>query len=282
MVTPPLVFTTDFGLSDHYVGVMKGVALTINPDARLIDLTHQISPQDVAQGSFLLGLSYSFFPKDAIHVAVVDPFVGTDRRPILIDTPWGRFVAPDNGLISGVLNRYIDNPPSSSEIINIPLGIKAVHISNPEYWNHPVSQTFHGRDIFTPVATHLSLGVDLEDIGETIDSLFYLPMAEPDLKGTMITGHIIYQDIYGNLVSNISAQHLADGTQIEIEIEGRRIIGLSRTFNDSTHRNNSGLIALIGSHGYLEIAVPNGHAGKELRLPTPEGVPVVVDFSRHS
>ena len=103
MPTPHLVFTTDFGLSDPYAGVMKGVALTINPFARLLDLTHQISPQNVAQGSFLLGLNYRFFPRDAIHVAVVDPFVGTARRPVLIATPWGRFVAPDNGLLSGCL-----------------------------------------------------------------------------------------------------------------------------------------------------------------------------------
>ena len=109
-----LVFTTDFGLCDPYAGVMKGVALTINPTASLIDLTHQISPQNVAQGSFLLGLNHRFFPRDAIHVVVVDPFVGTDRRPVLISTPWGRFVAPDNGLLSGVLNLYLDTPPLST------------------------------------------------------------------------------------------------------------------------------------------------------------------------
>ena len=276
MPTAPLVFTTDFGLSDPYAGVMKGVALTINPNARLIDLTHQISPQNVVQGSFLLGLNHSYFPKNAIHVAVVDPFVGTDRRPVLVDTPWGRFVAPDNGLLSGVLDSYIDNRPSDAAVIKIPLGIKAVHISNPQYWNHPVSQTFHGRDIFTPVAAHLSLGVEPKDIGETIDDLFYLPMTQPNLNDKMITGQIIYQDVYGNLVSNISAGHLPDGTQIEIEIEGRRILGLSETFNDPKHGNNAKLVALIGSHGYLEIAVPNGHAGALLRIRHPEGVPVIV------
>ena len=276
MPTPHLVFTTDFGLSDPYAGVMKGVALTINPLALLFDLTHQISPQNVAQGSFLLGLNHRFFPRDAIHVAVVDPFVGTARRPVLIATPWGRFVAPDNGLLSGVLSDYLEAPPMSPGLIEIPPEITAVHLSKSEYWHHPVSQTFHGRDIFTPVAAHLSLGIAPETMGDSIDNLFYLPMARPTLQEGFITGQVIYQDVYGNLISNIAAQHLQDGKPIEVQIEGQRISGLSRTFNDPQHGSDARLVALIGSHGYLEVAVPNGNAATLLEIAQPEGVPVVV------
>jgi len=276
MSTPPLVFTTDFGLSDPYAGVMKGVALTINPNVNLIDLTHEISPQNVAQGSFLLGLNYRFFPEDAIHVAVVDPFVGTARRPVLLSTPWGRFVAPDNGLVSGVLNGYLESPPLTAGLVRTPAEITAIHLTNPDYWRHPVSQTFHGRDIFTPVAAHLSLGVVPDAMGDTIDNLFYLPMTQPSQQDSVITGQVIYQDVYGNLVSNISAQHLPAGQPVEVRIEGQRISGLSRTFNDPRHGSDTGLIALIGSHGYLEVAVPNGNAAALLEVVRAEGVQVVV------
>ena len=271
-----LVFTTDFGLCDPYAGVMKGVALTINPTASLIDLTHQISPQNVAQGSFLLGLNHRFFPRDAIHVVVVDPFVGTDRRPVLISTPWGRFVAPDNGLLSGVLNLYLDTPPLSTGLVRTPLEITAVHLTNSEYWHHPVSQTFHGRDIFTPVAAHLSLGVSPEAMGDIINSLFYVPMAQPEMREGVIKGRVIYQDVYGNLISNISSDYLPENRRIEVRIEDQRISGLSRTFNDPNHGSDSKLIALIGSHGYLEVAVPNGNAAALLGITQSEVVQVVV------
>jgi len=275
MPTPPLVFTTDFGLSDPYAGVMKGVALSINPDAHLIDHTHQISPQNVAQGSFLLGLNHRFFPEDAIHVAVVDPGVGTARRPVLLTTPWGRFVGPDNGLLSGVLKRYLDSPPSTSGLAKTPPEITAVHLTNREYWRQPLSQTFHGRDIFTPVAAHLSSGIAPEAFGDTLDDLFYLPMSLPRQQEGVITGQVIYQDAYGNLVTNIPARSLPASSQIEVRIEDQRISGLSRTFNDPRH-GEARLIALVGSHGYLEVAVPNGSAARLLEIDQAWGVQVVV------
>ena len=200
MTSQIVVFTTDFGLSDAYAGVMKGVALSINPNLRLIDLTHQILPQNVAQGSFLLGINHRFFTDDAIHVAVVDPGVGTDRRPVLLSTPCGMFVAPDNGLLSGVITGYLDSVPTGAGHVDLPPELSAVHLTNPEYWNHPVSQTFHGRDIFTPVAAHLSMGVPPEDLGEPIDSLYYLPMPQPFSQDGGVTGRVIYQDVYGNLL----------------------------------------------------------------------------------
>ena len=274
MTSPSVVFTTDFGLSDTYAGVIKGVALTINPDLRLIDLTHQISPQNVAQGSFLLGLNHRYFPKDAIHVAVVDPGVGTDRRPVLLSTPWGRYVAPDNGLLSCVIGGYLESEPEASGAVDLPSELSAVHLTNPDYWRHPVSHTFHGRDIFTPVAAHLSLGVTPEELGEAADSLFYLPMPKPTNHDGTITGQVIYLDTYGNLVTNIPAEALPPAESIEVRIKNRTITGLSRTFNDNTYSNDDGLIILTASHGYLEVALANGNAA--VLLSTGEGEVVQV------
>ena len=275
MTSPIVVFTTDFGLSDAYAGVMKGVALRINPNLRLIDLTHQILPQNVAQGSFLLGINHLFFPDDAIHVAVVDPGVGTDRRPVLLTTPCGTFVSPDNGLLSGVVDRYLEAVPESTGPVALPSELSAVHLTNPAYWRHPVSHTFHGRDIFTPVAAHLSLGVAPRDMGEPIDHLYYLPLPQPVSQGDAITGQVIYQDVYGNLVTNIPADNLPDVELVDVRIKGRSIVGLSRTFNDSRHVGEDGLIALAGSHGYLEVALPNGSAADSLAGSEGETVTVV-------
>jgi S-adenosylmethionine hydrolase len=275
MASPIVVFTTDFGLSDAYAGVMKGVALSINPDLRLIDLTHQILPQNIAQGSFLLGINHRFFPHDAIHVAVVDPGVGTDRRPVLLSTPCGTFAAPDNGLLSGVITGYLGPVPTIAGPVALPTELSAVHLTNPAYWRHPVSHTFHGRDIFTPVAAHLSLGVAPEDLGEPIDSLHYLPMPQPVSQGGAITGQVVYQDVYGNLVTNIPADSLPSDEFLEVRIMGRSIVGLSRTFNDDAHVGENGLIALLGSHGYLEVALPNGSAAELLSVGEGEAVGVV-------
>ena len=273
---PPLVFTTDFGLADAYAGVMKGVALSINPGLRLIDLTHQIAPQNVAQGAFVLGSSYRYFPADAIHVAVVDPGVGTDRRPVLLLTPHGSFVAPDNGLLSRVLAEYLPDPPAAPGLAPLPPAVSAFHLDNPDYWRHPVSATFHGRDIFAPVAAHRSLGVAPETLGRPIDELVWQPAPQPRADSETVRGEIVYCDVYGNLISNIAA-HLVENRRIgEIRIRGRVISRLSRTFLDPDAAPGQPA-ALIGSHGYLEIAVPNGNAAAI--LPAAPGEPLTVAFA---
>ncbi len=280
MSSPLLVFTTDFGLADAYAGVMKGVALTINPDLRLIDLTHQVLPQNIVQGSFILGINHQFFPKDTIHVAVVDPGVGTDRRPVLLSTPWGRFVSPDNGLLSGVVAGYLKSPPAVAGAVNLPPELTAVHLTNPQYWRRPVSNTFHGRDIFTPVAAHLSQGVPAADMGEAIDSLFYLPMLQHVEQHGKISGQVVYRDVYGNLVTNIPADALPACDAVMVRIKDQNIEGLSRSFNSSEDNNADShggpkLIALVGSHGYLEVAVPNGSAAALLEADEGETVEVL-------
>ena len=252
---------------------MKGVALTINPDLRFIDLSHQILPQNIAQGSFLLGINHRFFPKNTIHVTVVDPGVGTDRRPILLTTPCGRFVAPDNGLLSGVIASYLDFVPTNPGQINLPETLSAFHLTNPEYWRHPVSQTFHGRDIFTPAAAHLSLGVAFESLGQPIDSLYYLPIPQVTNTGGKISGQVIYTDVYGNLVTNIAAADIKPwGTAVNIRLGSHALAGLSRTYGDVAE---DAPLALIGSVDLLEISVNGGSAAQRFGLDRRD--PIIVE-----
>lgn len=281
-----LVFTTDFGLSDPYAGVMRGVALAINPAARCVDLTHQIAPQNIAQGCFILGVSFRYFPADAIHIAVVDPGVGTARRPLLLDTPHGRFVGPDNGLFSDVLAGFMDgggtvnppgggpggsglpgfpigraSPPGPGES-GLPPGVSAWQLTNPAYWRHPVSRTFHGRDIFASTAAHLSLGVAPADMGEPVDRVVWRPTPRPEIRPWAVAGQVVYRDSYGNLITNIPAAALPEGRAVQVYIAKRMIAGLSRTFGDSAP--GQPLIALVGSLGFLEVAAPNASAAAYL------------------
>ena len=281
MNAPLLVFTTDFGLADPYAGVMKGVVLSINPAARFIDLTHQISPQDILHGSFLLGVSYRYFPVDAIHIVVVDPGVGTSRRPVLLRTPHGSFVAPDNGVLSQVLARYTDNMPGQPGAVAVPAGLSAYHLTNEDYWRHPVSATFHGRDVFAPVAAHLSLGARPQDLGEPVDELVWRPIPEPHATVGGIDGVVLFQDVYGNLTTNIRGDALAGWGEVSVTIKGEHIPGLSRTFYDPAARPGPrGLVALIGSHGYLEVVRPGGNAAETLAAEV--GAAAVVTFPAHA
>ena len=272
MDAPLLVFTTDFGTADPYAGIMRGVVLGINPRARLMDLTHQISPQNIAQASFVLGNSYRYFPPEAIHVVVVDPGVGTGRRPVLVSTPHGRFVGPDNGVLSQVLSGLMDDAPGAPGTASLPAEVTAVHLTNSAFWRLPVSHTFHGRDIFAPVAAHLSLGVLPNEMGESIDSLAWLPMPKPTVVASGIEGEIVYEDWYGNLVSNIPQDLLAGPSFTRVHIKQRRVDGLCRTFGDAPPGQE--LIALIDSHGFLEVAVPNGSAAGLLGVKAGERIVV--------
>ena len=272
----PIVLTTDFGLADAFVGVMKGVILSINPQAALIDLTHAIPPQDVRQASFILGVNYPYFPDGTIHVAVVDPGVGTDRRAVLLVTPTARFLAPDNGLLSQVLKDYLPQPAPAPGWAPAPEGLAAFELTNPDYQRHPVSNTFHGRDVFAPAAAYLSLGLPPEQLGRPVDRLVWLPAPQPIRTGATVAGEVLYADWFGNLITNITPTHLAglalaagnpgDPGSLVVEVGGRRIAGLSRTFQDVVAPQPDGLplAALVGSNGYLEIAVSNGSAAAAL------------------
>jgi S-adenosylmethionine hydrolase len=270
----PIVLTTDFGLADPYAGVMKGVVLGINPGATLVDLTHLIQPQNVRQAAFVLGASYRFFPTGSIHVAVVDPGVGTKRKALLLVTPLASFLAPDNGILSYVVNDYLDQPPKQGDRVTLPPPLAAYSLDNPRYWLHPVSRTFHGRDIFAPVAAHLSLGVTPEVLGRPVKELVWLAAPQPETRGNVTHGEVVYADHFGNLVTNIPAGALDKEGEIRIEVKGRRIAGLVQTFGQEESGPAGALLVLAGSHGYLEVAVRDGSAA--LTLGAGVGEPVRV------
>ncbi|HEU0022438.1 MAG TPA: SAM-dependent chlorinase/fluorinase [Dehalococcoidia bacterium] len=281
-VHPPIVLTTDFGQSDSYVGVMKGVISSINPRASVIDLTHLVQPQNVQQAAFILGTSHNFFPKDSIHVVVVDPGVGTDRKAVLLVTPTARFLAPDNGVLSYVVAEHCDPGLEAAGVVPVPLQCAAYRLTNPDYWLHPVSNTFHGRDLFAPAAAHLSLGVRPGLMGELLSELVWRPPPKPTSEGNRITGEVIYADHFGNLITNIRQSNIRQSllggpARVTVEITGHRIDGLSRTFHDNSESTSVGPLALLGSNGYLEIAIPDGSAQELLGVRAGETVLVILD-----
>lgn len=266
MRRPVITLTTDFGVQDHYVGAMKGVILSRCPEANVIDISHEIAPQAVAQGAYVLAAAVAYFPPYAIHLAVVDPGVGSDRRPIALSTPTGVFVAPDNGILTRVLaaqgakavpdaapNRAADAPPS----VQVPDGCRAVVLDNPSLWLPQVSHTFHGRDIFAPVAAALARGADLPQVGSEIDSVNILPSPKPRI-GYATRGVIIHIDRYGNLITDIPAADLP--ATARVSIAGRRIEGISQSYSERPGQ----LLAISGSQGTLEVAIGNGSAAVAL------------------
>ena len=268
MPTPIITLTTDFGAGGWFTGAMKGVVLGINPDVTLIDISHSVPPQDIAHGAFALGAAYRHFPPGSVHVAVVGPGVGTSRRPLLLVTSKGYFVAPDNGLLTYVLlDHGLDLRAGADStdflaplVVEPPEGCSAYGLTKQEYWRHPVSDTFHGRDIFAPIAAHLSLGMSPRELGEPVQQMTVLNVRPPVHDQRTLGGFVIFVDPFGNLVSNIPSP-LLGGDNVRVEVGNAVIHGLSRTFADS-----DGMLALAGSHGYLEIAERNGNAARRLNL----------------
>jgi S-adenosylmethionine hydrolase len=246
-----ITLTTDFGLSDGFVGAMKGVILGINPQAIIVDITHDIAPQNIAQGAFLLAHAVQYFPARAIHVVVVDPGVGSARRAIALQIGETIFAAPDNGVLSYALR-------------NTQHATRAVHLNKSQYWLPRVSHTFHGRDIFAPVAAHLSLGVPLDALGEPIDDWVRLALPEPTQRADgAIVGAVVHVDRFGNVVTNISEEMLAamDRARVIVSIAGRTLHGVKETYADAARGE---LIALISSSWHLEIAAREGNGAQEL------------------
>lgn len=274
---PIITLTTDFGTRDHYVGAVKGVMLGICPSAVLVDISHDVPCQDVAHGSMVIGNAHGSFPPETVHLCVVDPGVGTDRRAVALITPRGSFVAPDNGILTRVIAALPGGPVEGmgGGAAPVPEGCRAYELSEPRFWRHPVSDTFHGRDVFGPVAAHLAAGTDPSELGSPVDRLTVIPEAEPGEHAGSITGSVIYVDTYGNLVTNVPAGSVA-GRGLVVSVAGRRIEGPVRTFADG-----QGLIVLVGSFGYVEIALNGGSAARELGVgvgarvtitPEPEGL----------
>jgi S-adenosylmethionine hydrolase len=247
-----ITLLTDFGTKDHYVASMKGVILSINPRCLLIDITHQVSPHDIREGAFILANAYSHFPKGTIHLAVVDPGVGGTRRPLLLVTQNYFFVGPDNGLFT-----MISWKESVDEIIAL---------DNRKYHLSKVSTTFHGRDIFAPVAAHLSMGVKPDALGHKIDALSRLGFEGPFVKEGRLLGEILHVDTFGSLVSNIAEGRFFQfirGRPFVIRAGRKTIRGLKKGYWEGKKDEP---VALFGSGGLLEISVREGNAQKVLKM----------------
>lgn len=280
-----ITLTTDFGLIDGYVGMMKGVIQGICPGAVVIDLTHDIPPQDILSAAFLLHVSHPYFPKGTVHVAVVDPGVGTERRAIALRTSDAFFVAPDNGLLS-----FIIEGENVEEVVNL---------DNPRYRLPKVSATFHGRDIFAPAGAYLARGVPLRELGHPLDveDLVTFPVPKARRDGDGITAQILYVDRFGNLTINLPMErsmgegeesvtiHLPDEDQplplppqdLTIHIAGYEIGGIRRTYAEGVSGEP---MALIGSAGYLEVAVPGDSAARLLKVKVGDEVRVRIGRTR--
>ena len=251
-----ITLLTDFGTDDEYVGLMKGVILSINPRATIVDITHQIRRQDIVQAAFTIHSGYHFFPEGTVHLIVVDPRVGTERGLLALKLENHFFIAPDNG----VLTLLLDEKKASS--LNL--------ITNPDYFRHPVSQTFHGRDVIAPIGAHITNGLDLNELGPEIDLQKIICLdglgARRTEKGE-IKGEVVTIDHFGNMITNIKSEQLTDcfpagsRQKIRIKIGSNVIHGLSDSY--ASGRSNSPL-AIIGSRGYLEIAINKGSAAQRL------------------
>jgi len=240
-----IALTTDFGYKDPFVGIMKGVIAGINPDARVIDLSHGVAPQDIMGAALILRHSVNHFPRGSIHVAVVDPGVGSARRPILIEATGNYFIGPDNGVLSLAL---IDEEPA-----------RIIHLSNAAYHRQPVSATFHGRDIFAPAAAYLSLGTAVTAFGEAVQD--YCRIAWPGIAKSVkgLQGEIVYIDGFGNLCTNVTENELKGlpRDKLAINVGNVAIQGLATNY---AAVGKGSFIALINSWGLLEIAVFQGNA----------------------
>ena len=243
---------TDFGTRDYYVGAMKGVILSINPNVSLVDITHDIEPQNITSAAFVLSACYRDFPP-AIFVCVVDPGVGSERRAIVVESNDHKFVGPDNGLFSFILGP----------------NVRVIAIENDQFFRKPVSSTFHGRDIFAPVAAHLSRGIDVHELGpETTDAVM-LPNIRPKRTDeNTLEGLVIHIDHFGNIVTNITAEIAGDAFQLEI---GGHLISDRREFYAGAKPGQP--FAIAGSAGFIEISINGGSAAEKLGVRT--GTPVI-------
>ena len=260
---PIATLTTDFGTADGYVAAMKGVMLGINPGLALVDVSHEVPPQNVPHGAFVLAEAVRHFPAGAVHLAVVDPGVGGRRKPLLLVTPDASYVAPDNGLLTHALARYGSAHDPRAEWLSpirapLPPGCRAFELANARYRLPEVSQTFHGRDVFAPAAAHLSAGVPPEEFGPPVTEVIWLNVPPPAEGNGEIEGRVVHVDHFGNLISNIALDDSRAGGVV-VEMEGLRVEGLSRSYEEA-----DGVLAIVGSHGTVEIAVRGGSAARQL------------------
>ena len=258
-----ITLLTDFGTADYFVAALKGVIFSLNPQAQIIDLTHEVPAQDVEAGAFTLGACYHTFPAGTIHLAVVDPGVGSDRRPIVVAAGGQYFVGPDDGLFSYVYLREA--------------ATRVFHAARPEFFRHPISPTFHGRDVFAPLAARLSIGVLPEALGVPIDDYRRFEIPRPVRFGSSLKGQVIYVDRFGNCLTNLTANDLnlawPDSTPC-LTIGGAEVQQLGTHFAQAAA---GGLFAYLGSAGYWEVALWRGSAAEHLQAR--RGTEVILSFA---
>jgi len=256
-----ITLTTDFGVQDHYVGAMKAVLLSISEKARLVDISHQIPPQDIMAGAWVVRNSAMLFPPNTVHLVVVDPGVGTNRKPIAIKIKDQYLVGPDNGIFSLITDQY---------------DYKGVELTNPEFWRADQSSTFHGRDIFAPVAAHLSNGVKMSELGQPIEKLETYRWAVPISDRDGVQGWVVHIDHFGNLISNIPESMIRDavgGGDLKIYVGNTIFDTVVNTFGDVPDGEPA---AYIGSSGVLEIAINKGDAREMLGVEKGAQISIVV------
>jgi len=248
---PIITLTTDYGSSDHLVGAIKGVILKINPDAKVVDICHNVMPYDILDGALTIAHAYSYFPPRTIHLVVVDPGVGTERRPILVSADQHYFVAPDNGVLSMV---YEKEPR-----------ITIRHVTSEHYFLNPVSNTFHGRDVFAPVAAWLSKNWQTASFGDEITDYVRFSIPKPKLSGQELKGVVLRIDNFGNLITNLTpedwAQIVQPGGKFKIVLGNKEIRQLAQNYAHGAPRD---AFAIVGSSGFLEISVNKGSAARTL------------------
>lgn len=250
-----VTLTTDFGTADGYVGAMKGVISSIDSDARIVDAAHGIAQGDIAAGAWILSTYWQLFPRSTVHVVVVDPGVGTDRRPMACAAGGHYFVAPDNGVLHHVLKLHPE--------------ARLYELARARYQRRVVSHTFHGRDVFAPAAAWISRGYDPREMGPAIEDPVRLDVTPPDSEEGTVTGCVVHADAFGNLITNIPGTWILDCEAVEAG--GHTITGLVQTYSDVSE---GVACALVGSAGTLEISVRNGNAQRALGVGVGDAVSV--------
>jgi S-adenosylmethionine hydrolase len=257
---PIITLTTDFGADDPFVGIMKGVILSIAPMAEVVDIMHQVNPHDIAHASHVIGSSYSWFPKGTIHVVVCDPGVGSKRRPLVAEYNGHKFVAPDNGVLTTIFKP----------------GFRSWELTQSKYFLKPVSATFHGRDVFAPCAGWLALGTRVSDMGRSVPKPLVLDLPQPTFKNKILTGQIVFKDRFGNLTSNIPAELLKDCfpdmADLKIKLGKKTIITGIASYYSQIQKGKVG--GIINSWNNLEIFCREGSAATATRCDIGETVAI--------
>jgi S-adenosylmethionine hydrolase len=253
-----IALLTDFGTEDYFVGAMKGVILSINPQAKIIDITHEIKPQNIQSAGFVLASCYQNFPPKTIFVSVVDPGVGSERRAILLETENYYFITPDNGLLSLLLANETNH--------------RVFELTNSQFFKHPISNTFHGRDIFAPVAAWLSKGIKPNEFGKEIKDFVVNRFLIPErISDKEIEGQIIYIDKFGNLITNLKKENVSENFSVQVN---GKLISKHQTFYAEAEINE--LFTIFGSAGYLEIVSYCNSAEKILNVKIGERISVIL------